>query len=415
MFGTSVSKYADDTQRLKMNYGQYKVDQIINDFEESVRRDGFETLVYAFMQMYYRLSNPKLTDYQQMLGTFQQQHYHEFLFRYKDRNKKCIQFIDTLQEFDKCQKPKKTDFQTLFSVLIVFKDVLGTLPGGHVKTVPFVFTAKSVQNWFYDEVTELRKTLNLVHVQKGWCMVCGRGSAKESLFYADEEAWSGHTHCAANRIQKCAECPQNIRHCPENNRHPDAGKKMSFCFGVYLIRVGYETRESVKDKWSLDIPEKAVQTVNHWGLFQENAEEIHSVITEIQTTASKAFATTIKLFHSGKCPEDCREHVREQILSQYEPVCKQLRKQHVRLKRKYDQLEDSSNECETMLTLQRRKTKDAYEDNDYLQKRIDSLQTSLNQRERANDHLKMSYHRQRHELQQSIQREWQYYNQRRFR
>jgi chromosome segregation ATPase len=175
--------------------------------------------------------------------------------------------------------------------------------------------------------------------------------------------------------------------------------------------VGYETRESVKDKWSLDIPEKAVQIVNDWGLFQENAEEIHSVLAEIQATSSKAVETVVKQFHSGVRPEDCRQHVREQLLVQYEPACKELKNKHTHLKRKYDQLAESSNECEMMLSLQRRKTKDVYEDNDYLKNRIDSLQSSLLQTEHAHDRLKISYQRQQGELQQSIQREWHYYNQ----
>ena len=410
MFRTSVSTNALPGIRQKMNHGQYIVDQIVNDFEEAVSKDGFTKLVYTFMQMYYKLTNPKLADYQQMLETFHQHHYHEFLFQYKDRNNKCTKFIETLKDFTSVKKPKKKDYQTLFAAIVAFKEVLGTLPGGNVNSIPFVFTEKSIQKWFYDEVTELRKTLGF-DKRKEICMVCGRGHAKESLFYADEEAWSGHTHCAANRIQKCADCPQNIRHRPQNNRHPDAGKQMSFTFGVYLIRVGYETRESVKDKWSLDIPKKAVQIVNDWGLFQENAEEIHSVLAEIQATSSKAVETVVKQFHSGVRPEDCRQHVREQLLVQYEPACKELKNKHTHLKRKYDQLAESSNECEMMLSLQRRKTKDVYEDNDYLKNRIDSLQSSLLQTEHAHDRLKISYQRQQGELQQSIQREWHYYNQ----
>jgi hypothetical protein len=410
MFRTSVSTNALPGIPQKMNLGQYIVDQIVNDFEEYVSKDGFTKLVYTFLQMYYQLTNPKLIDYQKMLETFHRHHYHEFLFQYKDRNKKCTQFIETLKDFTSIKKPKKKDYQTLFASILTFKEVLGTLPGGNVNGIPFVFTAKVVQKWFYDEVTGLRKTLGF-DKRKEICMVCGRGHAKESLFYADGEAWSGHTRCAANRIQKCADCPQNIRHRPQNNQHPDADKQMSFTFGVYLIRVGYETRESVKDKWSLDIPEKAVQIVNDWGLFQENAEEIHSVLAEIQATSSKAVEAAVKQFHSGTRPEDCRDHVRKYMVSQYETVCKKLRNENTCLKRKYDQLADSSNECEMMLSLQHRKTKDAYEDNDYLKKRIDSLQSSLIQTERAHDRLKISYQRQQQELQQSIQREWHYYNQ----
>ncbi len=191
---------------------------------------------------------------------------------------------------------------------------------------------------------------------------------------------------------------------------------MTFNFGVYLINVGYETRETVKDKWSLDIPEKASELGTHdWGLFQENTEEIHSVLSEIQATAFEAVETVVKLFHSGGCPEDCRQHMREYLVSQYEPTCRQLKNKHTHLKRKYEQLTDSSNECEMMLALQRRKTKDVYEDNDYLKKRLDSLQSSLVQTERVNDRLRVSYQRQQGELQQSIQREWHYYNQQQFR
>ena len=395
MLRTSVSTNSCQLIHPKMSRGQYIADQIVNDFEESVSKDGFTKIVYAFLQLYYRLTNPKLADCQKMLETFHQHHYHEFLFQYKDRNKKCVQFIETLKDFPISPKPKKKDYQTLFAALVAFKCVLGTLPGGHVNGIPFIFTAKAVQKWFYDEVVALRKTLGF-DKREEICMSGGGGSP--TLFYPEEDGtnWTGHTQCAANSIIGTS---------------GTKSKKMSFCFSVYLIRVGYETRESVKDKWSLDIPEKAVQTVNDWGLFQENAEEIHSVLSEIQATASKAVETVVKLFYKNRRPEDCREHVREYMVSQYSGCCKKLRNENTHLKRKYDQLADSSNEGEMMLSLQRRKTKDTYEDNEYLKKRLDSLQNTLSQTERANDRLKISYQRQQQELQQSIQREWRYYNQ----
>lgn len=357
-----------------MNRGQYIVDQIVNDFEEYVSRDGFTKIVYAFMQLYYRLTNPKLTDYQKMLETFHQHHYHEFLFQYKDRNKKCVQFIETLKDFPSIKKPKKKDYQTLFAALVAFKDVLGTLPGGHVNGIPFIFTARAVQKWFYDEVVALRKKLGV--------------SVSETPLYPIEEnnKWTGHTLCPANCVAPT--------------------KKQTF--GTYLIQVGYETVETVKRKWTVEAEDAPSDC---WALFQENVEAIDPVLSEIQATASKAVESVVKLFHSGTRPEDCREHVREYMVSQYEPVCKKLRNENTRLKRKYDQLVDSSNEGEMMLSLQRRKTKDAYEDNEYLKKRLDSLQTSLIQTERANDRLKISYQQQQQELQQSIQREWHYYNQ----
>lgn len=379
MLGKSVSTNSSQSKQTEMNYGQCIVDQIIQDFEESVHTDGFTKLVYTFMKMYYCLSNPKLADLQKMLETFQQQHYHEFLFVYKDRNKKCVEFIEILKEFGDNKKPKKKDYQTMFGKLLAFKDILGTLPGGSCNDIPFIFTSKAIEKWFYDQVAELRKSLGIT------------AKKEAGPFYSilkDDNQWSGHTRCAANNIQ--LSIPLSVKS------------------AKYLLQVGYETVETLKRKWAIEIEDAAV---NGWALFQPKVEDIEPVLKEIKQVATQALKSTVKMFYSNASVEKCRLSTRQHILSQYESSFNTLRNDHSHLKRKFDELSDSSNECEMMLSLQRRKTKDAYEDNEYLRKRLDNLQTSLIQTERANDRLKASYHQQQLELQQSIQREWNYYNQ----
>ena len=379
MLRKSVSPNYNPSKPTEMNYGQCIVDKIIQDFEESVHADGFTTLVYTFMKMYYGLTNPKLSDLQKMLETFQQQHYHEFLFVYKDRNKKCVEFIEILKEFDDNKKPKKKEYQALFTKLLAFKDILGTLPGGSCNGTPFIFTSKAIEKWFYDQVAELRKSL-------------GISTKKESgPFYSilkDDGQWSGHTRCAANNIELSI---------------PLSAKSAK-----YLLQVGYETVQTLKRKWTIEIEDAPV---NGWALFQPKVEDIEPILKEIKEVVAQSLKSTVKMFYSGTPVEKCRLSARQHILSQYESSFQELKNDHSHLKRKFDELTDNSNECEMMLSLQRRKTKDAYEDNEYLRKRLDSLQTNLIQTERANDRLKASYHQQQRELQQSIQREWHYYNQ----
>lgn len=379
MLRKSVSSNSSQTKQTEMNYGQCIVDQIIQEFEESVHADGFTTLVYAFMKMYYGLSNPKLTDFQKLLETFQQQHYHEFLFVYKNRNKKCLEFIEILKEFDDNKKPKKKDYQTLFTKLLTFNDILGTLPGGSCNDIPFIFTSKDIEKWFYDQVVELRKSLGIT-------------TKKESgPFYSilnEDGQWTGHTRCAANNIEL------SIPLTPKSAK--------------YLLQVGYETLETLKRDWAIEIEDAPAKD---WTLVQKNVQSIEPVLKEIKEVATQGLKSTVKMFYSGAAVEKCRLSARQHILSQYESSFKELKNDHSHLKRKFHELSHSSNECEMMLSLQRRKTKDAYEDNEYLQKRLDNLQTSLIQMERANDRLKASYQQQQRELQQSIQREWHYYNQ----
>jgi hypothetical protein len=65
-------------------------------------------------------------------------------------------------------------------------------------------------------------------------------------------------------------------------------------------------------------------------------------------------------------------------------------------------------EQEMTLVLQRRKTNDAYEENEYLKTRLDTLKYRS---EQDYDRLKDHCHKMQYDLQQSIRREWQYYNQ----
>lgn len=408
MLRTSVSQNVIPPNN-NMNYGQYKVDQIVADFEESVKTDGFTNIVYTFLKLSAGLVNPKLVDYQTLFSTFLNQHYHEFLFHYKQRNKKCEAFITTMKEFDEHKKPKKKDYQVLFETLSGFKDVIGTLPGGHVNGIPFVFSSKCINLWFYDEVAELRKRLGF-DKRKQICMVCGRAHAQESLMYPIGTPWSGHTHCAANRIQKCADCSVNIRHRPEDNRHP-ACTTMTVTFGVYLICVGYETRETVRDKWSLYIPEKAVQPVNNWILFQENVGEIHPILTEIESVGKTVSETVVRRLHRGQNQQEINEICRKSIVCAYDSSVQKIHKELTINKRNYEQLKDTSSKHEMMLTLQRHRTNDAYQENEYLKERLDTMKLTIQRSEQEYHRLKAHYNKIQYDLQQSIQREWQYYNQ----
>lgn len=379
MLRTCVSTNVCPSIRQKMKYGQYKVDQIVDDFEQNVREDGFTQLVYSCLKLYYGLVNPKLADCQGVLHTFQQQHYHEFLFHYKQRGKKCTAFIQAMKEFDQLKKPKKKDYVDLFSTLSGFKDVLGTLPGGHVNGKPFVFSDQRQQHWFYDEVAELKKSLRITDRNK-------------ELFYPVEKdnKWTGHTQCAAN--------------CTRPN-------KMTKQFADYLIRVGYETREAVERKWALDLGDLTTGVVHNWALFEKNTEDINSVLTSVSDILAAAVETAVKTKHLGQSRENIRDKCHEQLVCRLKPDMDKLRQEWASSKRNYEQLKDTASEHEMMLSLQRRKTNGAYEENEYLKTRLDSMKSTLIQSEQAHDRLKNHYNKVQQDLQASIRREWQYYNQ----
>jgi len=324
MLRTSGSTIVHGDLPYKMKYGQFKVDQIITDFEHTVHADGFTNIVYTFLTLNAPLTNPKLDDYKHMFDTFQQQHYHEFLFHYKQRNKRCQAFIQTMKDFDQHKKPKKKEYQALVKTLSTYKDVLGTLPGGHLNGVPFIFTQRLVEHWFFDQVVALRKRLSLQPPG-----LVPRSS--ESLIYPVEEdnKWSGHTRCPANRL---------------------VSTKMSFSFAVYLIRVGYETQDTVKEKWSLDIPDRAVkenwqlgiphttEEQHNWVLFQEDTEEVHPILSEIQSVQQTVSATVVRRLHCGQNPQEINEACREQIVDAYDFSIQQRQKNN---KRKYDQFKET--------------------------------------------------------------------------
>jgi len=124
---------------------------------------------------------------------------------------------------------------------------------------------------------------------------------------------------------------------------------MSFSFAVYLIRVGYETQDTVKEKWSLDIPDRAVkenwqlgiphtEEQHNWVLFQEDTEEVHPILSEIQSVQQTVSATVVRRLHCGQNPQEINEACREQIVDAYDFSIQQRQKNN---KRKYDQFKET--------------------------------------------------------------------------
>lgn len=163
----------------KMDFNSWTVQQKIQEFLQTLT--SFEKLTIHFCQIAQKMKNPKNSDYQQALQTFHNLHYHEFLYHNTHRTPECRDFIQNLREFEQIKKPKKSEYVDLFQTLQAFQKK--QLPGGHCNKVPFMFTNRVAEQWFYDEV--------------------GNTKSKDQKYELyDNEIWTGHTNCPANYEDK---------------------------------------------------------------------------------------------------------------------------------------------------------------------------------------------------------------------
>ena len=233
----------------------------------------FSSLIFTFLQLQQELTNPTIKQYEKTLETFLQQHYHEFLFKCTNRTEPCQAFIVLIQEFDKIPKRHKKHFVKLFDDLAAYRGVLGTLPGGHYKGTPFIFTDCTAQKWFYDEVIQFKTKYS------NRCMYCHKkGTLKNSFIYPIEQDgnWTGHADCPANSIQICGTCPVDF----------DAIEE-------YLTHVGYNTSDISND----------------WHIFEKQATTIIPVLQEFDTSHTSSYRECIELLHEGSSAQQITEEV----------------------------------------------------------------------------------------------------------
>ena len=191
MLGICVQKNSKDN-KIKMDFDSWAVDQRLREFKQTL--NAFEKLTIHFCQIAPKQKNPKIDDFKKALQTFHNQYYHEFLYHNNHRTQECIDFIKSLREFEQIKKPKKSEYTDLFKTLQLFQKY--ELPGGHYNKIPFMFTDKVVEKWFYDEVGNTTEDRKYPLYEKG--------------------IWTGHTNCPANYTDKPDE---HLLHIELNEKH----------------------------------------------------------------------------------------------------------------------------------------------------------------------------------------------------
>jgi len=192
MLGICIQNYSQDN-KIKMDFDSWVVQQKMQEFLKTL--NAFEILQLDFCQIAQKLKNPNNDDYKQALQTFHNLHYHEFLYHNTTRTPECRDFIQCLRELEQIKKPKKSEYVELFQKLQAFQQK--QLPGGHCNKVPFMFTNRGAEKWFYDEV--------------------GRAKSEDQKYALYENGiWTGHTNCPANTISKTDE---HILHIELNEKH----------------------------------------------------------------------------------------------------------------------------------------------------------------------------------------------------
>lgn len=383
MLGTSRTPFSS-AENNQMDYGSLITRNIVETFESTVSNDAFKNLIYQFLRILWSLRNPKISDYKKALDTFQQQHYHAFLYHCQVRSSHCHAFIKVLQDFDTITKKTKKHYKDLFTELESFqmKTGLVRLPGGTCEGIPFVFTDKSVTKWYHDQVTETRKRMGLP---------LGK---LVGLHYPEFEngRWTGHTWCPAN----------------SKTNH-----KMTKTEATYLVYVGYETTETVQQKWGfveLDVPEQAQgEDPKLYALVHQNAEEVSSLFEELDLKHWETLEDCLRLhLHS---PDKLRDRVFQNIVQRYDDSIRQLAAERDTWQSRYQQAHAGLTEHEMLLSTAKRKVDDLYDDIDHLDTKHKRARASLDSAEREIQHLNASLHHKNTELRKSIDAQWQLYHQ----
>lgn len=350
-----------------MNYGSVITRNRVQTFEAALSKDAFLNIVYTFLRIRWSLRNPKIADYKKALETFRQQHYHAFLYHHTNRNKHCQRFIQTLQDFEAVVKKSKKHYVDLFETLCGYSQYMDSLPGGHFKGTPFVFTDHSVQKWFYDEVKAAKKKYNI------------NGS---DLFYpvhADGK-WTGHVDCPANRI--------------------GVPKKMSPSLVQYLVHVGYETLATASQKWNIPCTKSLAS--QPYALVQQNVDQVNDLLHELDAHQRESREDCIRLHMQSR--KKLRERVFERIVQRYDDSMRQLSNERDKWRLECEQAKSDLAKQEMLLASAKRKIDNLYEDIHHLDKK----------RQRAHDeakHLTVTLRQKDDALRQSIDAQWQLYRQ----
>jgi len=379
MFGTYQLRNSECVYN-QMDFGSVITRHTVKEFEDTVSEDGFTEVLYHFLRIRYALQNPKISDYQKALETFQQQYYHSFLYHYKDRNTHCQRFVKTLQTFHDLDKKNKKQYVELFDTLTSFAKYMGKMPGGHYKGIPFVFTDASAQKWFFDEVTTLKK---VHHV---------RGNSKFYPKYQDH-VWTGHTDCPANHA--CLK-PPNVDGTPQ---------KVSASLAMYLICVGYETQDSVREKWNVEC-NVTDATVHDYTLVHNHPTRVSEVHRRLIETHQETMLMCVDMgMHSV---DNLERRTLQHLARVGDSYVEQLCSEHEELKREYQRVQDQSSEQEMLLHTMKRKL-------DNMDDALDELET-VNKRTKREAHDEIEYlhqclQRKDYELRESIQAQWHLYRQ----
>lgn len=388
------------TQNISFLYKQMKYGNIIaryhvRKFVDELSKDAFKTLIYSFLKIRWNLHHPNTTDYEKALDTFRQKHYHEFLYHHKQPNATSLDFIHAMQAFHDTEKKTKKKYVELFTKLESFSEYVGEWPGGHYKGTPFVFTEQKACMWFYDQVLAAKKKYNIFR------------NKNASLFYPILCAndWTGHTDCPANRI-----LPPHWS--------GDYFDKINKNWASYLIHVGYESIESVKETWNLDCTN--VQQMSY-ALFVPDVTSIVPVFQELNEKHTETLEDCLRLHLESS--EALRSRVFSNIVRKYDEKVQQLAEERDDLKRKFNSINEHVAHTEMQLRTTKRKLDDVYDDCNHFhgnlmraKREIDDLVHILRQRDDAlrqrDDALRQRddiLRQKDDELRKSIHAQWQLY------
>ena len=369
-----------------MNYGSALAHSHVATFEDTVSKDAFLQLVYTFLRIRWTLQNPKIADYKKALDTFQQQHYHAFLYHCTERHTQCRRFIQLLQDFDAVAKKAKKHYVDLFQTLATFGP--SDMPGGHFKGMPFVFTDRSAQKWYYDEVKATKKLYKV------------SGSDLVYPVHAADGQWTGHVDCPANRLR--------------------VPKTMTQAVAQYLVHVGYETPASAADKWNI-----ACETVSPqpYALVHDNVGAVNDVLRELDAHHQETREDCLRLHLQS--PTELRARVFKRIVQRYDDSIRQLSCERDKWRQECEQTKTDLVEHEMLLSSAKRKIDHLYKDIHHLDAKhkraraeVEHLYEDIHQldsqhkRARAEaEHLADTLRHKDAELRQSIDAQWQLYHQ----
>jgi len=174
----------------------------INDAHQKMEVVSFESVLFRFIQIVQTHALHKKADYEKALEHLRVQYYNEFLYKTQSHTVESAAFVELLKSFNDKKKAHKKDYVELFSQMCSF--YTGSV-GGSLNGAPLLCKTHGrineglndyFLNWNYDEVIKVRDAME---ISNGRCVSCSkRGNVHERQI--------GRLMCPAGCIPLCASC-----------------------------------------------------------------------------------------------------------------------------------------------------------------------------------------------------------------